>query len=65
MDPDGLTAPVGMSILASSSDHLVLETPTRIEAGTELRFLPNYSALLRAMTSPFVPERLLTHVVPA
>lgn len=65
VDPDGLTPPVGMSILASSSDHLVLETPGRVAAGTELRFLPNYSALLRAMTSPFVPERLLTMAVPA
>ncbi len=60
VDPDGLTPPVGSTILASSSDHLVLETPERIPMGTEMRFLPNYSALLRAMTSPFVPERLLT-----
>ena len=63
VDPDGLTPPVGMSILASSSDHLVLETPGRLAAGSELRFTPDYSALLRAMTSPFVPERLLTMAV--
>jgi hypothetical protein len=28
--------------------------------GTEVKFGMNYSALLRAMTSPFVVERLLT-----
>jgi predicted amino acid racemase len=65
VDPDGLTPPVGATILASSSDHLVMETPERIAMGTELRFTPNYSALLRAMTSPFVPERLLTQAVDA
>jgi ornithine racemase len=65
VDPEGLTPPVGMTVLASSSDHLVLETQQRVAAGTELRFQPNYSALLRAMTSPFVPERLLTLSVPA
>ena len=60
VDPEGLTPPTGVSVLASSSDHLVLETPGRLAVGTELRFVPDYSALLRAMTSPFVPERLLT-----
>lgn len=60
VDPEGLIAPVGFTILSASSDHLVLETPTRIPMGTEVRFGMNYSALLRAMTSPFVVERLLT-----
>jgi len=61
VDPDGLKPPTGYSVLSASSDHLVLETPTRLAAGTEIRFGVNYSALMRAMTSPFVVERLLTH----
>ena len=59
VDPDGLTPPVGISVLGASSDHLVLESPARIPAGTEMRFGVDYSALLRAMTSPFVVERLV------
>lgn len=59
VDADGLVPPVGVTVLASSSDHLVLETPARMPAGTEIRFGVNYSALLRAMTSPFVAERLV------
>ena len=60
VDPDGLVPPVGYTILSSSSDHVVMETPTRIAAGTEVSFGMNYSALMSAMTSPFVVERLLT-----
>lgn len=54
VDPDGLTPPRDVSVLAASSDHLVLETPHRLAPGTEIRFGLDYSALLRAMTSPFV-----------
>ena len=61
VDPDGIRPPAGFTVLSASADHLVLETPTRLAAGTEVRFGVNYSALLRAMTSPFVVERLLTH----
>jgi predicted amino acid racemase len=60
VDPEGLIPPTGFTVLSASSDHLVLETPMRISMGTEVRFGMNYSALLRAMTSPFVVERLLT-----
>jgi len=59
VDPDGLTPPTGTRVLGSSSDHLVLETPTRLAAGTEVRFGVDYSALVRAMTSPFIAERLI------
>jgi predicted amino acid racemase len=55
VDPDGLRPPAGMTILGASSDHLVLDAgdaPCRV--GTELSFGLDYSALLRAMTSPFV-----------
>lgn len=62
VDPEGLTPPAGVQVLAASSDHLVLETPAIMPAGTSMRFGVNYSALLRAMTSPFVAERLVTRV---
>lgn len=68
VDPDGLHAPDGMEILGSSSDHLVLDTgPSSPAIGSEVRLQMNYSALLRAMTSPFVARVLIqdSHVVPA
>ncbi len=57
-DTDDLQAPDGVDILGASSDHLVTETRDRMKPGTELRFEPGYSGLLRAMTSPFVAKRL-------
>ena len=63
--PEGLTPPVGMTVIGSSSDHLILETPTRLPAGTELRFGLDYEGLLRAMTSPFVAERPLATLAAA
>ena len=55
IDPDGLEAPDGMEILGASSDHLVVDTGSRCPAiGSEVLLQLNYSALLRAMTSPFV-----------
>ncbi len=59
VDPTDLTPPAGAEIVASSSDHLVLETDRVLPPGTELAFRPGYSALLRTMTSPFVPARFL------
>lgn len=59
VDPDGLEAPDGMEILGGSSDHLVLDTGRHTPAiGSEVRFQLNYSALLRAMTSPFVVRKI-------
>lgn len=55
VDPAGLRAPAGIAILGASGDHLIVhsaEAPLRV--GDELRFGLNYSALVRAMTSPFV-----------
>lgn len=61
VDAAGLTLPDGMELLGTSSDHLVLDTgAVAVPVGTELRFALNYSALLRAMTSPFVARELLT-----
>lgn len=57
VDPDGLAPPSGITVLAASSDHLVLETQHFLVPGTEIRFGLNYSALLRTMTSPFVAKR--------
>jgi ornithine racemase len=57
IDPEGLTPPPGFAILGASSDHTVLtvDRPTDApQVGDQLRFAPDYSALLRAMTSPFV-----------
>ena len=57
-DPDGLKTPPGSAILGASSDHLVIETTQCLQIGSELHFQPNYSALVRAMTSPFVSKVL-------
>lgn len=58
-DPDGLVPPKGLKILSASSDHLVVDASNfrgNMKVGTEISFLLNYSSLLRAMTSPFIPK---------
>ena len=58
-DPAGLRPPDGMEVLGASSDHLIVDSgDRRIAVGAELTFQLNYSALLRAMTSPFVAKVL-------
>jgi predicted amino acid racemase len=55
VDPAGLEAPAGLAILGASSDHLVVDAGRFPPAvGSEVAFQLNYSALLAAMTSPFV-----------
>lgn len=55
VDPDGLLAPEGIGILGASSDHLVVDAGDHdVSVGDELRFQLDYSALVRAMTSPYV-----------
>ena len=59
-DCGALIAPPGVEIIGASSDHLVLDcgaTPPLV--GAEFRFQLGYSALVRAMTSPFVSQVLL------
>ncbi len=57
IDPSGLQAPAGLKILAASSDHLLVESAKEnLFIGQEITFQINYSALLRAMTSPFVSK---------
>ncbi|MCW8889236.1 MAG: alanine/ornithine racemase family PLP-dependent enzyme [Sedimenticola sp.] len=58
-DPSGLQAPLGIKILGASSDHLVVDaTDSNLLVGAEMSFQMNYSALVRAMTSPFVMKHL-------
>jgi predicted amino acid racemase len=55
VDPAGLSPPKGMTIRGASSDHLVVGcSGTPPQVGDEQRYQLSYSALLRAMTSPFV-----------
>jgi len=57
IDPSGLQPPHGIKILEASSDHLVVKSSRFTHpVGTEIPFQLNYSALLRAMTSPFVSK---------
>jgi predicted amino acid racemase len=57
VDPDGLLPPAGMSVLGTSSDHLVLDVGDHaVAAGDEVAFGLGYGALVRAMTSPFVSK---------
>ena len=57
IDVRGLQAPSGIDILGASSDHLVLDTGDSIlTVGSEVSFEPDYSALLRAMTSSYVTK---------
>lgn len=56
-DPGGLQAPAGIDILGASSDHLIVDTGQCDQTvGSEIRFQLNYSAMVRAMTSPFVEK---------
>lgn len=56
-DCDTLVAPAGFEITGASSDHLVLDCGSSLPpVGTEVRFQLSYSALVRAMTSPFVSQ---------
>ncbi len=54
IDPSGLRAPHGIEILDASSDHLIVHTDQPLKVGSEVTFQVDYSAFLRAMTSPFV-----------
>ncbi len=58
-DPSGLTPPSGVEILGASSDHLILDVGgNRLSVGDEVVFNLNYSALVRAMTSPFTAKAM-------
>jgi len=56
-DPDGLLPTAGLAVLGASSDHLVMNAgDTRLAVGSNVSFQLNYSAFLRAMTSPHVAK---------
>jgi predicted amino acid racemase len=56
-DPHGLLPPAGIEIMGASSDHLILVTDNcDLPVGSEVSFQLNYSALVHAMTSPFVSK---------
>jgi len=59
IDSNGLSAPPGITIMDSSSDHLIVRCNSLLAVGTELSFQMDYSALTRAMTSPFVEKKIL------
>ena len=60
VDTAGLVPPAGYELLGASSDHLVLDGGTHLPAvGCELRFGVDYSAMMRAMASPFVAREYL------
>ena len=56
-DPQGLLPPAGIEIMGASSDHLILVSDNcDLSVGSEVAFQLNYSALVLAMTSPFVSK---------
>jgi predicted amino acid racemase len=60
-DCASLHSPPGIEILGASSDHLIVDSGhERLTIGSELRFQLDYGALLRAMTSPFVAQKIVT-----
>ena len=61
IDPEGLRPPPGLKIMGASSDHLILESNRDgLAVGAEVALQVNYSALVRAMTSPFVTKIVKT-----
>ena len=63
-DPCGLHAPPGITILGASSDHLIVDSGGGcLCIGAEMTFQLNYSALVRAMTSPFV-AKVVNRLIP-
>jgi len=57
VDPAGLSTIRPIKILGTSSDHLIVDmNGTGLTIGSEVVFSLSYSALVRAMTSPFVTK---------
>lgn len=56
-DPEGLCSSSGFEILGASSDHLVLDVGGgHLPVGAHVSFAVDYSALVRAMISPYVAK---------
>ena len=61
-DTCGLRPPPGLRVLGASSDHLIVDSGrARLAVGAEVAFQLDYSALVRAMTSPFVGKVIKAH----
>ena len=62
--PEGLIAvDPRAQVLGASSDHLIVDVedlPTVPKVGDTLKFVPNYSAMLRLFTSPYVDKVFMT-----
>ncbi len=57
---DGLTPQINVDILGGSSDHMIVDAKqSGLKVGDTVTFLPNYSALLLAMTSPFMGKKFM------
>jgi predicted amino acid racemase len=63
-DPLGLDPPTGLEVVGASSDHLIVHGDRCFPVGTEIRFGTNYSALVRAMTSPYVAKAFQSRTDP-
>jgi len=56
-DVSAIKPRIRADVLGASSDHLILDVKdSGLEVGDEVRFDVGYSALLRAMTSPYVEK---------
>jgi len=61
VDVSAIKPRIKADVLGASSDHLILDVnDPGLEVGTEVRFDVKYSALLRAMTSPYVEKVYLS-----
>ncbi|MBQ3552255.1 MAG: alanine/ornithine racemase family PLP-dependent enzyme [Clostridia bacterium] len=61
-DTDGLRPlDEGIEVIGASSDHLILDTHENgsLNVGDVLRFVPDYGALLRLFTSPYVKREYI------
>lgn len=59
IDFEGLVCSTEISVMAASSDHLIIYSKAPIPIGTEVAFQINYNTLLRTMISPFVSKKFL------
>ncbi len=56
----GIKPPSGIKVVASTSDHLIVETSgQRLSVGQKVKFSLDYGALLTAMSSPFIDKIFL------
>jgi predicted amino acid racemase len=63
VDVSAIKPRIEVNVLGASSDHLILDVrDSGLEVGAEVRFDVGYSALLRAMMSPYVEKVYLQRV---